>query len=171
MPTALRLFSSGSLAVAASALVLAGCGSDSSSTSDAASAPASSPASTSAQAEAGDSTSESGAAVDGKITVKATEFAFAPMDITAAAGKLEITLVNDGDAPHELVVLKTDAAADALQVSDGRVSEDDSVGEVEEVEGGETGTATLDLKPGRYVIVCNVPGHYMKGMRGTLTVS
>ena len=36
---------------------------------------------------------------------------------------------------------------------------------------GETTTMTLTLKPGQYPYVCDVPGHAMLGMEGTLTVT
>ena len=110
------------------------------------------------------------AADAGKVTVTTTEFAFAPTAITAKAGKLKITLDNQGKIPHELVVLKSDQAAGALKVSGGRVSEKSSAGEVSETAGGTTKSSTVTLKPGRYVYVCNIPGHYADGMRGTLTV-
>lgn len=104
------------------------------------------------------------------ITIKTTEFAFSPMAAKAKAGAVKLTLVNAGKVEHEVVVLKTDQAAGALKVSGGRVSEADSVGEVSETAPGATKSATLRLKPGRYVVVCNIPGHYQGGMRGTLTV-
>jgi uncharacterized cupredoxin-like copper-binding protein len=149
------------LAVAASAAVLlAGCGSDSDSNSG--SSTATQPAATAKSAAV--------AAEGGKVTVDATEYAFDPIAITAKSGKLSITLDNKGKVPHELVVLKTDDAPDALEVSGGRVSEDTSVGEVSEIDGGATKTEKIDLKPGKYVFVCNIPGHYADGMRGALTV-
>ncbi|MEY2517053.1 MAG: hypothetical protein QOJ89_4411 [bacterium] len=110
------------------------------------------------------------AAADGKITVTSTEYAFAPAAITATAGKLTITLDNKGTMVHELVVLKGDEAASALKVSGGRVSEKTAVGEVSETAAGAAKSSTITLKPGHYIIVCNVPGHYQDGMRGTLTV-
>jgi uncharacterized cupredoxin-like copper-binding protein len=110
------------------------------------------------------------AASAGKVTVTTTEYAFAPAAITAKAGRLKITLDNQGKVPHELVVLRTDQGADALTASGGRVSEKSSVGEVSETAGGATKSATITLKPGKYVFVCNIPGHYQDGMRGTLTV-
>jgi uncharacterized cupredoxin-like copper-binding protein len=163
-------------ALAATALTLSACGSDDSSDTGSAAPAASTPAASSPAADSGAvSTADSGMSFDasstGEVTVKATEFAFSPMDIKAKAGKLKITMNNDGQAPHELVILKTDEAADALEVSNGRVKEDDSVGEISEIDGGKSASHTFDLKAGKYVIVCNVPGHYMKGMRGTLVVS
>jgi uncharacterized cupredoxin-like copper-binding protein len=150
---------------AAIAVLVAGCGSDDKSGSSGSSYNA--PAATTTPASA------STAAVDasgGKVTVDSTEFAFAPKAITAKAGKLALTLDNKGKTQHELVVLKTSVAADALKVSGGRVSESDSVGGVSETAAGANKSKTLDLKPGKYVYVCNIPGHYGDGMYGTLTV-
>jgi uncharacterized cupredoxin-like copper-binding protein len=39
------------------------------------------------------------------------------------------------------------------------------------VAAGETKSGNFELTPGHYVIFCNLPGHYAKGMYGTLTVS
>lgn len=139
----------------ATALLAAGCGAS----HDPAPVAASRPASPAA-----------GAKGDG-LTVTATEFAFAPTTLTAESGKVKVTLVNHGSAVHELVVLKTAQAAGALKVGGGRVSEAHAVGEVSETPAGATKSATLILKAGRYVFVCNVPGHYQDGMRGTLTVT
>jgi uncharacterized cupredoxin-like copper-binding protein len=135
------------LAVVASAALVAGCGSDSS-----AKTPSATPA----------------AASSANITAK--DFSFSTKHIDAKAGKLSVSLKNSGQAPHELVVLKTSTAPSKLKVSGGKVGESDSVGEIEEVASGKTGRHTFDLKPGHYVFVCNVPGHYMDGMRGAITV-
>ena len=50
------------------------------------------------------------------------------------------------------------------------MSEADSVGEIGEIKPGTTGTVTLDLAPGQYVLVCNLPKHYAQGMRVAFTV-
>lgn len=111
------------------------------------------------------------AKVSNDVTVGAKEYAFDPTALEAKAGKFKVTLDNKGSIPHELVVLETDEAPDALKVDGSqRVSEKTAVGEVSEIDGGKTKTATLDLKPGKYVFVCNIPGHYGDGMRGALTV-
>ncbi len=140
----------------AAALLAAGCGSADSDPAPVGAARPASPAASPKRAE---------------LTVTTTEFAFAPATLTAKAGKLKLTLVNRGRTVHELVVLKTAQGAGALKVSGGRVSEAHAVGEVSETAAGATRSATLKLAPGRYVFVCNIPGHYADGMRGTLTVT
>ncbi len=137
------------LALTIPVLVLAGCGGD--------------------KEKSASSGASSGASAG--ITEEATDFKFSQTDLTAKAGKVKVTLSNQGQAPHEFVVLKTDEAPDALKVKDGRVSEDGSVGEIAETEAGKSASKTFDLEPGKYVFVCNIPGHYGDGMRGQLTVN
>ena len=62
-------------------------------------------------------------------------------------------------------------------MSNGEVDEEgleasgvESPGEIEDVGPGQTKSGTLKLTPGRYVMICNLPGHYKQGMYGTLTV-
>lgn len=148
-------------ALGISALFIAGCGSDSNDDS------ASSPPATSTPAA---TTTAAKAAATADPEIKATEFAFTPSDATVTSGKVKITMKNAGSAEHELVLLKTDQPADSLKVTNGRVSETDSVGEIGETAAGKSASHTFDLKPGTYVMVCNIPGHYQAGMRGTLTV-
>ncbi|MDX6679296.1 MAG: hypothetical protein QOE31_3348 [Solirubrobacteraceae bacterium] len=130
------------------AIALAGCGSD----------------------DGGGGNGSAAAATGKRLAVSASEFAFHPSTTEVTAGRLTITMKNAGKYDHELVVLKTDAAPDALKVSAGKVSEKDAIGEISETKGGASKSATLNLKPGSYVYVCNIPGHYANGMRGRLTV-
>jgi uncharacterized cupredoxin-like copper-binding protein len=46
-----------------------------------------------------------------------------------------------------------------------------SLGEVADLPAGKSGSLTLDLKPGKYVLFCNEPGHYKDGMVTHLTVA
>jgi uncharacterized cupredoxin-like copper-binding protein len=88
------------------------------------------------------------------------------------AGKTTITFKNVGTKVHEVVVLKTDTPAGNLKVgANHEVSEDASVGEDSETDPGKTKTTTIDLQPGKYVLVCNIERHYEKGMYAPLTVS
>jgi uncharacterized cupredoxin-like copper-binding protein len=45
-----------------------------------------------------------------------------------------------------------------------------SVGEIADVEPGSTKKATFQLAPGKYAMLCALPGHYKGGMYGSLTV-
>jgi uncharacterized cupredoxin-like copper-binding protein len=93
--------------------------------------------------------------------------------VTVAAGPTTFTLTNTGIKKHEMVVLKTDEAIDALKIdaATNRVSEDTTVGEVGETDIGKTGSVTIDLKPGKYILVCNIEKHYGQGMRVAFTVT
>jgi uncharacterized cupredoxin-like copper-binding protein len=88
------------------------------------------------------------------------------------AGPTKITFKNVGTKVHEVVVLKTDTPAGALKVgANHEVSEDASVGEDSETDPGKTKTTTINLKPGSYILVCNIERHYQKGMYAPFTVS
>ena len=102
---------------------------------------------------------------DMKITLNKT---------TIPAGVVTFSLKNTGTVTHELVVLKTDTAADAIPADpdeQGKVEEDGSQGESGDLDKGETKTFSLNLDPGKYVLICNEPGHYMAGMRVAFTVT
>ena len=104
------------------------------------------------------------------LDISMTEFKFAPANPELARGKLEITATNKGKTPHTLALLKTNADPSKLPKRGDNVSEKTSIGEIPPLVPGESATHTFDLKPGKYVMVCNVPGHYDAGMYGTLTV-
>jgi uncharacterized cupredoxin-like copper-binding protein len=104
------------------------------------------------------------------LTIRMTEFAFDPKDAVAKAGRVTITAPNDGKVVHELVLLKTDANPAKLPKKGGKVDESTSVGEIADVEAASTKKATFKLAPGKYAMVCALPGHYEGGMYGSLTV-
>lgn len=113
-------------------------------------------------------------AAPGNVQVGMGDYFFQPQDATAAAGKVKISAVNNGQLPHELVLAKTNADPSQLPTKpDGSVNEEklSSPGEIPDVAAGETKRGTINLAPGRYVMFCNLPGHYAQGMYGTLTVN
>ncbi len=92
----------------------------------------------------------------------------------APAGKVTFLVFNQDTIDHEIVILKTDKAADKLALLAGASKVDEqnageNVGELE-VEAGATGAATFDLEPGNYVLICNVLSHYMAGMYSAFEV-
>ncbi len=44
------------------------------------------------------------------------------------------------------------------------------VADVDDIESGSSKSTTKDLAAGKYVLICNLPGHYQKGMRVGFTV-
>ena len=111
-------------------------------------------------------------------SVKMGEFYFNPKNATAKAGPTKIEAPNEGAVEHELVVFKTDMNPAKLPTeANGEVNEEkmdkvaESAGEIPDVEAGETKSEDFELTPGKYVIFCNLPGHYAAGMYGTLTVT
>ena len=93
---------------------------------------------------------------------------------TLKAGDVTFDVKNAGTTPHEFVVIKSDASPGSFPViSGGKFDEEaagESPGETGDIDVGGEKTVTLHLDPGTYVFVCNLPGHYMSGMRGTFTV-
>jgi len=92
---------------------------------------------------------------------------------SVAAGTVTFTVTNEGVKKHEFVVLQTDANPDNLTVEGDEVVEDDydSPGEIGDLPAGETDTLTLDLSAGKYVLICNLKGHYRMGMYAPFTVT
>jgi uncharacterized cupredoxin-like copper-binding protein len=86
------------------------------------------------------------------------------------AGTVVFEVRNEGAAPHEFVLLRTDTRAGGLRVTNGRAAEPGLVGRTGKLAPGADGELEADLRPGRYVVLCNVPGHYEAGMRQALRV-
>ena len=123
---------------------------------------------------------------DGGGTVQVTlqEFAVLPAQNSVDAGEVTFEVENTGpDDPHELVVIRTDLAPDALPTTEeGGVDEEgegiEVIGEIEEFPPGETDSGTFDLDAGSYVLICNVveeeegghEAHYAQGMFTAFTV-
>jgi uncharacterized cupredoxin-like copper-binding protein len=104
------------------------------------------------------------------VKASLTEMKIADSVDTVAAGKVKFTVTNNGAETHEYVVLDTPTPAAKLPVSGGRASEAGNVGETGDLPPGQTKTFTLNLKPGHYAIICNLPGHFLAGMYTDLTV-
>jgi uncharacterized cupredoxin-like copper-binding protein len=120
-----------------------------------------------------------GGATGGKsLEIKMDDFFFQPKNATATAGATVIEAANVGAAEHELVLFKTNMDPAKLPTeANGGVNEEkleqiaEEGGEIPDVEAGETESGDFELTPGKYVMFCNLPGHYAQGMYGTLTVT
>lgn len=110
------------------------------------------------------------------VRVTASEWSLAPSVTSVKAGDVTFEVTNQGRADHEVVVLKSDLAANALMIKANGAEVDESasgqiMGELKDIGPSQTNTVTLNLAPGRYVLVCNIIGHYHAGMVTVLEVS
>jgi uncharacterized cupredoxin-like copper-binding protein len=112
----------------------------------------------------------------GDIQATTVNFKIA-MPTTLTAGKHTIGLTNSGNVGHEIVLFKTDLAANDLPLKpDGDVNEESpqltSVADSGSAlkPGATESFKTDNLSPGHYVAVCNLPGHYRLGMKVNITV-
>jgi uncharacterized cupredoxin-like copper-binding protein len=133
------------LAVAIPLTVSACGGGDDSSTTSAATTTESTSSSTTA--------SGGGGGAGGAVDISETEYKLDPSDPTVSAGKVTINASNDGATTHNLEI------------------EGNGVEEVtDDLQPGQSGSLSVDLKPGDYEIYCAIDGHKDLGMEGTLTV-
>ena len=82
---------------------------------------------------------------------------------TAKAGKITFVVYNKGTVKHEFIVVKTNRPAGKLPLK-GSVAKLTGVkGKLRPITPGTTKKLTLTLKPGKYVLLCNLAGHYRAG--------
>jgi uncharacterized cupredoxin-like copper-binding protein len=108
------------------------------------------------------------------------DMATAPMKIEAdkyavPAGLVTFKVTNaSGNMEHEMLVVPIDDMQTPLpyNAAENRVDEEaaHSAGEVPEMEPGKSGELTVELRPGLYALLCNIPGHYSAGMWRVLAV-
>ena len=101
------------------------------------------------------------------VTLK--EMTIAVSTQSVAPGKVTFVIQNRGTIEHEFVVLR---GVTSLPVKGFKAVEPEAnaVDEVEGIEPGKTGRLTVTLTKGKYLLLCNQPGHYQLGMYTTLVV-
>jgi plastocyanin len=134
---------------------LAACG-ESTSTSGAA-APTSTPTASDTAAqpttESADGSSDAGASTE--VNTALVEWAVNLSQSEVPAGKVKFNVTNAGQFGHNAVVLDSNGEL-------GRTPNFTSA------EGPQT--FEVDLKPGEYTVICDIPGHPEQGMKTTLVV-
>jgi uncharacterized cupredoxin-like copper-binding protein len=114
----------------------------------------------------------SGAAVP--VTLK--DYRISSSVATTPAGMVSFEIHNRGPSTHEFVVFRTDSQADQMPLGEDGITIDEdapslrNVGELAQVDIGQSRQMVIRLSPGRYVLVCNMEGHYLGGMHYVLTV-
>ena len=103
------------------------------------------------------------------VSVRLKEMRVTASPQTVESGRVLFAARNVGSVIHELVVVRTSRP---LPVRGYRAVEPKgaSIGEIEDIEPGQAKKVTLTLKPGNYLLLCNVVGHYQLGMSTSLVV-
>lgn len=93
---------------------------------------------------------------------------------TVRAGEIRLSVTNNGPDTHELIVVRSNGKplplrSDGLTVDETRV-EPRTVVSLDGAGPHTTRTLSVHLAPGRYVLFCNMAGHYLGGMHTQLVV-
>jgi plastocyanin len=102
---------------------------------------------------------DAGPSVRSPNTVVMTDYEFDPRNVRVARGQ-SLTVLNDGGIAHNLKVERGPNPRE----------ETDELAGTSSFLKGDSERLRIDLPPGRYVMVCSVPGHRELGMTGSLTV-
>jgi len=115
-----------------------------------------------------------------QVNVTLREWAVAPGQSSIAAGRIYFLASNVGpDHPHEMVIIRSDLSPLNLPFRDNKVPEEevDVVDEIEEFAPRSSASLTVNLTPGKYLLICNISeedpqigSHYKKGMVAGFTV-
>jgi uncharacterized cupredoxin-like copper-binding protein len=103
---------------------------------------------------------------------------------TVQAGKTTFVIDNVGTMHHEMAIYKTDLAPGELPLTAEGTVDEEKAGLVAEavytqplrgdedhrIRDGRGVDYTVDLPPGKYVLLCNLPGHYKAGQFVAFTV-
>jgi hypothetical protein len=106
------------------------------------------------------------------LRVKVRDFAINAPKLVPA-GNVALRVSNGGPDTHELILLR---GGEKLSLRPDNLTLDEdalkprTVSVLEDDHPGSQRVWHLQLAPGRYVLVCNMSGHYLGGMRTELTV-
>ncbi len=108
------------------------------------------------------------------VTVTERDFHIGLSSMAVNAGVLRLRIHNAGPDEHELIVAPGRVRglpfrSDGFTVSEEAIASSEP-GAITPQQPGGTENLIVDLKPGRYVLFCNMEGHFMAGMHTTLVV-
>lgn len=92
------------------------------------------------------------------------------------AGPATFTISNNGTTQHELLIFKSELDAAAYPTdSAGDIKEEGAgitlLSDGDNIDPAGSQSRTVDLKPGKYLFVCNLPAHFKQGMFTVVTVT
>lgn len=154
------------IAVAGATAALVGCGSSSTASTTTATTPA-----TTTETETHSTATAATTGTPVAVTFGTpSEFSTTVDTPSVPAGDVTFTVTNNGTMTHEFVVVSAPDGAAALKQPNGEANEDGAQGEIGDLPAGKSDTLTLNLKAGKYVLLCNLPGHFAGGMFVEFTV-
>ena len=87
-----------------------------------------------------------------KVAVSETEFKITAASTTFKAGQIAFEVKDDGKIPHDLAIKETGD-------------------KTKQIPPGGTAELKVELKPGKYLLYCSIPGHEAAGMKLSITVT
>ena len=105
-----------------------------------------------------------------QVSVSLVEWKLLPGQITARAGRVTFVVRNDGTMDHEFLVLRSDRHHHSLAVKTGRAVETGRLAKIPLIRKGTTESITLNVPRGKYILLCNMLGHYQAGQYASLQV-
>lgn len=89
------------------------------------------------------------------------------------AGTIDVKVTNRGPDAHELIVVRSDGGlpfrTDGITIDEEGLTKR-IVDAVEPADAGDLNVLHVHLTRGRYILLCNMYGHYMGGMHAVLIV-
>jgi uncharacterized cupredoxin-like copper-binding protein len=102
-------------------------------------------------------------APDRRVEVRLDEYTVTPEHIQVTAGRITLVAHNQGRLTHNLAVVQFKPPQSGEQAKQYGTA-------TKTLFPGQTGTTTVDLKPGKYRIVCTLANHDNLGQYGELKV-
>lgn len=118
---------------------------------------------------------EAGGGTGSVVAVELGEFFVKPDKSSVAAGEVTFEVSNAGKLAHEFIVYRSDEDPGSLPIeaNQAQLEKDAEIGEIEEedLEPGASSTLTVTLETGKYILLCNVLGHYGQGQFTAFTAT
>lgn len=108
-------------------------------------------------------------------TVALSEYKVTANAAVIGPGQATLSILNAGHIPHELLVFRSDLDPAQYPLENGDIQEDGpgitKISDGDNLDPGTSQSRTVDFRqPGKYLLVCNLPGHFKQGMYVAVTV-
>lgn len=109
-----------------------------------------------------------------RVEVALKDFGLVASPGSIQAGPVAFAIQNSGAAPHEFVIVQSGLAPDQLPQIEQKfvdLKQLQVIATTGPIDGGKREDVAVNLRPGRYVLLCNVASHYISGMYAAFSVS